>query len=400
MSLEPPSFDHDFKPGAIHFGRNCVDGLEQALTDRGLENALVVCGRNVGANEKVMNPVEDGIGDRLAGVFDETTPTKTFETVFAGIERAREVDADVVVAVGGGSSLDVCTGISALAEADRTLENVRTEVVETGTVTLPADSGQLLPCMKVPTTMAGADLTVAAGLVAETDDGPAEAVPVDDRLMPAALFYDPELYETTPTDVLVGSAINGFDKGIEAIYSRFANPVTDATAVRGLRYLRSSLPHLRDASDPAVMERAVTGIVLAQHGVSMPEAYKINVVHAFGHALRNQFGIQQGVAHAVVVPHVLRLVFEQGGGRPEVLAEGLVTGEEESTDTEAAVVEVVETVRDGLGLPARLRDVDGTSEAGLRAVAARTAADDFLAVGPPSFDPAVDEIEETLRDAW
>lgn len=398
MLLDTPSFTHDFKPGAIHFGRDCTQDLEQSLADRGIGSALVVCGRNVGANEEVMEPIREGLGDRLADIFADTTPAKTLETVFAGIDRAREVNADTIVAVGSGSSLDVGTGISALANADRTLEDVRSEVVETGSLTLPDDE-RLLPCVKVPTTMAGADLTVAAGLIASTDEGPVEAIPVDDRLMPTALFYDPKLYETTPKDILAGSAINGFDKGVEAIYSRFANPVTDATAVRGLRYLRSSLPDLRTA-DPEDMERAVIGIVLAQHGVSMPEAYKINIVHAFGHALRNQFGIQQGVAHAVIVPHALRLIFDQGGGRPDVLAEGLVTGEEDASDTEEAVIEAVESIRDGLGLPVRLRDVGGTNESELEAAAEHVAEDDFLDLGPPSFEPSVDEIKATLHDAW
>jgi alcohol dehydrogenase class IV len=115
--------------------------------------------------------------------------------------------------------------------------------------------------------------------------------------------------------------------------------------------------------------------------------------------LRNQFGIQQGVAHAVIVPHALRLIFDEGGGRPEVLAEGLVE-DPRPDDVERAVVEAVEAVRDGLELPTRLRDVEGTSRDELRSVAEHTYDDDFLDVGPPSFEPSVDDIEETLQDAW
>lgn len=399
MVLDTPDFNHDFKPGGIHFGRGCIDAVDETLAERGLGDALVVCGRTVGSNDELMGPLEGGLGDRHAGTFDETTPAKTLRTVFDGIGQFERQDADALVAVGGGSSIDIARGIGALANADRTYEEVHEEVVETGELTLPTDES-FVPVVAVPTTLAGADLSVAAGLVASTDEGPREAIPVDTRLMPTDLFYDPDLFETTPMDVLAGSAINGFDKGIEAIYSRFANPVTDATAVRGLRYLRSSLPALRTADDPAVMERTVVGTVLAQHGVSMPEAYKINVVHAFGHALRNEFGIQQGVAHAVVVPHALRLIFSEGGGRPEVLAEGLVTGDEDATETEEAVVEAVETVRDGLGLPSRLRDVEGTSRDRLGSAAEHTAADAFLDIGPPEFEPSVDAIERALEDAW
>lgn len=400
MSLTTPAFSHDYKPGAIHFGRNCIANVEQVLSDRNLKRALVVCGRNVGSNPEVIEPVRDGLGTRFAGLYDETSPAKTVESVFDGIDLANEVDADVIVAVGSGSSLDVGAGISALAKADRAYDDVYSEVISSNSLTLPDGDERFLPLVKVPTTMAGADLTVAAGVVAATDDGPVEALLLDDRLMPMDLFYDPELYETTPDDILAASAINGFDKGVEAIYSKFANPMTDSTAVRGLKYLRSSLPDLRNTEDPEVMERAVMGIVLVQQGLSMPEAYKISIVHAFGHALRNQFGIQQGTAHAIIVPHALRLIFEEGGGRPNVLAKGLVTGEEDARDTEEAVIEAVTTIRDSLGLPSHLRDAEGTSEAELGEAAEHVAEDNFLDLGPESFEPSVDDIEATLRDAW
>ncbi|WP_436347153.1 iron-containing alcohol dehydrogenase family protein [Natronorubrum sp. FCH18a] len=398
MAFNTPAFAHEFKPGEIHYGRECIEQIENVLAERDLENALVVCGRTVGQTENLMQPLRHGLGEKCVEIFDETTPKKELTTVFDGIERVRETDADAVVGVGGGSSLDVARGIGAFANTNRSLEEVRAEVIERGELNLPNDD--FLPVFNVPTTMAGADLSVAAGLVVSTDDGPIEAIPVDDRLMATGLFYDPNLFETTPTDVLAGSAINGFDKGIEAIYSRFANPLTDATAIRGLQYLRSALPQLRTASDPTVMERAVMGTILVQYGVSMPDAYKINIVHAFGHALRNQFGIQQGVAHSVIVPHALGLIFAEGCGRPQVLAEGLVTGTEETDTTEEAVIKAVDIVRDGLGLPTRLRDLENTSRDEIREVAEHTANDAFLDLGPSDFDPSIDEIEQTLHASW
>ena len=176
-----------------------------------LDDALVVCGRHVGTNDLLMNPLRIGLGDRLAGVFDETTPTKTLETVFAGVERVQKEGADAIVAVGGGSSLDIAKGVSMMVNTDRSYEETHTEIVQTSTVTLPGAEKSLLPLFAVPTTLAGADLSVAAGLVASTDDGQVEAIPVDNRFMPTALFYDPNLFDTTPTDILAGSAINGLD---------------------------------------------------------------------------------------------------------------------------------------------------------------------------------------------
>lgn len=400
MPLNPPSFVHDFQPGAIHFGRGSVSDLDAALADRGLERALVVTGTNVGSNSGVMDPVEAGLGDRLAGVFAETSPAKRIETAYEGVDRMRDLDVDALVAVGAGSSLDTATVMSVLHGSYRSLDEIQSEVAATGDIALPDDPDALTPLMPVPTTFAGADLSVAAGtIIPMGDEGHREVILVGKELMPDAFFYDPNLFDTTPMGVLAGSAINGFDKAVEAIYSEFSNPITDSTAVRSLKYLRSSLPVLREAADPGVMERAVMGIVLAQYGVSIPTAYKINVVHAFGHGLRNQWGIQQGVAHAVMVPHVLELIFEQVDGRRELLAEGLVR-EPAPDDPATAVIDAVEEVRDGLGLPARLRDVEGTDEAGIRGAAELTHKDDFVRLGPDGFDPSIDAIEDAIRAAW
>lgn len=399
MVLGTPGFAHDYKPSELNYGRGSVDQLSGILSNRNLDNALVVCGSTVGENDALIDPVREGLGEKLAGVFAETTPEKRLQTIFDGVKYVPQTDADVIVAVGGGSSIDVAKGICAFSVTNKTYQDAFSEVLEEGELTLP-ETNQFLPLIAVPTTLAGAELSVAAGLVARTQDGPVEPVLVDNRLMPVSLVHDPNLFETTPMSTLAASAINGFNKGIEAIYSRFANPITDATAVRSLKYLRSSLPKLREADNPSVMEQAVTGMILAQYGVSMPDRYKINIVHAFGHALRNQFGIQQGIAHAVMVPHVLTLIFDEGCGRPELLAEGLLIGTEDAETTEEAIIEAVEEVRDGLGLSSKLRELNGTSENELRAVAEHTAHDPFLDLGPTRFDPSVDDIEAALRDAW
>ena len=222
----------------------------------------------------------------------------------------------------------------------------------------------------------------------------------DDVLMPEAVLYDPNLFETTPESILAASAMNGFDKGLEAVYSRYHTPITDATAVRGLRRLIDSLPRLGDdTAPPDVMDTAVVGIVLVQYGISTRSALKISVIHAFGHALRRQFGVQQGTAHAIMAPHVLEELFDRGYGRPDVLADAFGI-EESASGCAAAIVERVETVRDGLGLPARLRDVDGVDREALDQAARLTADDHLLPNGPVGYDPSVCDVERLLERAW
>ena len=400
MTLNTSPFTFEYKPSDIHFGRGRVSELSELLAEHGCERALVICGTNVGSNDELMDPIKQGLGECLAGVFDGTTPEKSIETAFDGRDRMAALDADALIGVGGGSSLDVATAMNSLSSTGHTLSEVREQVAETGSIGAP-EADELDVLVQIPTTFAGADLSSGGSVtVPMPDDERVGAGIGADVLMPDAVLYDPTLFETTPQSVLAASAMNGFDKGIETIYSRNRTPITDATAVRGTRMLTGSLPQLTDDTvDADALDRAVAGIVLVQYGISTRSALKISVIHGYGHALRHHFGIQQGTAHAVVAPHVVADLLDRGLARVDVLAEAFevdATGEERA----AAIVEKIERVRDGLGLPARLRDVDGTDRTELDDVARLTADDPILEYGPEGYEPTVEEVERLLEAAW
>jgi alcohol dehydrogenase class IV len=425
-SIDP--FEYDDVAGRIAFGRGMVDRLGSMLADAGGERALVVCGENVGANSDTMDPIDNGLGESFAGTFDGTTPEKNAEEAFAGLDALADTDADALVAVGGGSSIDVARAMCALYDGG-SYEDVRADAAETGMLPVSDDP---LPLLAVPTTLAGADLSTGGSVTfsdaggggdsgsdagdGDGDDGGDEAVTAaygDPALMPDALVYDPDLFETTPTGVLAGSAMNGFDKGLELPYSRHANPLTDAPALRGLSLLGSSLPRLREASegaDPGTMDRIVAGIVCVQYGRATRSGGLLSVIHAFGHGLRAE-GVQQGVAHAVMAPPVLEYLFERVDGRRELLADALDGGgsdvgddgsgdDSDYNDPAVRVVDRVRDVRDGMDLPTRLRDLDGLERDALSGVACVVENDSFLANGPQGLDPTAEEIEAVLDAAW
>ncbi|MFC7137150.1 iron-containing alcohol dehydrogenase family protein [Halobaculum litoreum] len=394
--LDTPPFAFDYDPGAIRYGRGAVDGLGDALADRGLDTALVVCGSNVAANADLMEPIEGGLGDRLAEVFAGTTPDKRLREAARVVERADALGADAVVPVGGGSSLDVATVASVLRARGLSLADARAEVAETGGIATPDDPAGLTPLFPVPTTLAGADLSVIAGITAEVDDGAGGTETVSTgvggaALMPTALWYDPALFETTPAGVLAGSAMNGFDKAVESLYAGTRTAVTDATATRAIRLLADGLPAMTD--DPAAMDRAVAGVILAQYGISRPGDMTINVIHAFGHGLRDAFGIQQGLAHAAVAPHALRAMADAG------VDLSLLAAAFDADSVEGAVAEV-ERVRDALDLPGSLSAVDGVDEAGLDEAARVAAADSLLSYAPAGYDLTVADARAVLDAAF
>ncbi len=380
-------FRFAYEPGVLRVGEGAVGDLGTEVAATGNERALVVCGRTVGSTPGVIDPVREGLGDRLAGVFDETTPEKRLSTAVQGAERLATADADAIVALGGGSSLDVAKAIAVVAATAQDGRALGAAFERTGTLPVPDAVPGLVV---VPTTLAGADLSQLAGLTATSSNG---LVGTDvsggfggPGLLPDALVYDPALFATTPRSVLTGSAMNGFDKGIEALYARNATPVTDGTATRGLALLRDALPTL--ATDDPAMAEIVRGTVLVQYGISRPDGTTLSLIHAFGHGLTAHSTVQQGVAHAVVAPHALAYLFEHVDGRRALLADALGVDSQQYDQAVAdGVVDAVEAVRNALGLPGRLRDIDGVERSALDAMAETTAGDSLLGNAPAGLEP-------------
>jgi alcohol dehydrogenase len=404
MTDSPDAFAFEYLPTTVVFGRDSVADLSAELSDRGCSRALVVTGRHVGANEAVMDPLRRGLGDRLAGVFAETTPEKAIGEAFVALDRFREVDADCVVALGGGSSINVARTVCLLCALDRPREDVVAAIRETGRVPTPGTDATIPPNFLVPTTMAGADLTYD-GSIRLPDTGTYAAGPedhrsgslTDERLMPAAVCYDPALLATTPTDVLTASAMNGFDKGIETVYSRRANPISTAHALEGLRYLRAGLPDLAEADpEDACFDHAAVGIALVQYG------RYTNFVHTFGNGVAGRYDVIQGAVHGIVAPEALRYVFEHVDGRRRRIAGalGLDTDGRSDGAVAEAIVADVRAIRDALGLPARLRAVPGIERDHLPELAETIATNYKHERNPPGLDPTVAQIRSVLEAAW
>ena len=398
--MEPAhSFRFGYRPPVIRAGAGCIQSIGAEFEALGCDRVLVVCGRTVGQTDEVIEPVRTGLGEAHVGLFAQTTPEKRLETAIEGDALARTVDADALLAVGGGSSLDTAKQIAALSVRE-TPETALEECRDKGTFDIPG--GRVLPIGVVPTTLAGADLSIGAGVNADMPQATPDLVTggiSDPRLMPEVAVYDPDLAATTPREILAGSAMNGFNKGIETIYSSRSTPITDATARAGLRRLIDSLPSLgHHEVTPGSMAPILEGIVLVQYGVSRRDGSTLSIIHAFGHGLSRTYDLQQGVAHAIVTPHVLEYVFEQVDGRREVLATALDVPE--GADTVEGIVTQIRRLSTALELPTSLSEVPGPDPEDLPTVAREIAEDDLLANGPPGLEPTIADIESILDRSY
>ena len=216
------------------------------------------------------------LGDRVTGVFTAVREHVPLPTAEAARAAAKEADADVLIAIGGGSTIGAAKAVALTAR---------------------------LPIVAVPTTYAGSEVTPVWGL---TENG-RKTTGTDPAVLPRVVVYDPELLSTLPPDLAAASAFNALAHAVEAMWAPRRNPATTAIAGEAITRLAAGLR----TGDPAEL---LCGAWLAASAFA---AAGSGLHHKLCHVLGGTFDLPHARTHAVVLPHVLAFNApgRTGGGR-------------------------------------------------------------------------------------
>jgi maleylacetate reductase len=292
------------------------------------------------------------LGDAAVGIFAEAAMHTPVDVTERGLATFAESGADCVVGIGGGSTIGLAKAIATRTGADQIV---------------------------IPTTYAGSEMTDILG---ETVDGE-KTTRRDASIRPEVVIYDVDLTLTLPVAMTVTSALNAIAHGVEGLYAKDANPITDMMAVAAMRAFKEGLPKVvADPQDKAGRTQVLYGAWLCSTALGY---VSMALHHKLCHVLGGSFGLPHADTHAIMLPHT--------AGFNAVAA----------ADRLAAVQDVFGgTVGGGLwdfakasGAPLRLADL-GLAEADLdRAaeIATRNPYDN-----PRAFDR--DDIRTILAAAW
>ncbi len=303
------SFEHDTDASRIVFGMGTVSRVGSELRRIGGRRALVLSTRG---QRGLAARVADALGDAAAATFDGAAEHTPVEVTDAALARAKEVAADAVVSVGGGSTTGLGKALSA----------------RTG-----------MPHVVVPTTYAGSEVTSILG---ETADGQ-KVTRSGPEILPAVVVYDVALTTTLPWAVTVTSAVNGMAHAVEALYAPDRTPETDRMATEGLGALAGGLRSLhRDADDLDARADLLYGAWLA--GTCLGTV-TMGMHHRLCHTLGGSFGLPHAPTHTVVLPYVM--AFNAPAAPTAIAAAATALGVDDAPSGLQALVA-------GLGGPTRL----------------------------------------------
>jgi len=271
----------------------CVGQRAAGLGSR----ALVVTGRSAmresGATGRVLHLL--GRAGVEGVVFDQVEHDPDVTTVDAGRAACREGRCHVVVGLGGGSALDAAKAIAGLAG-----ETAPTADFQQG----KAIGQPALPIIAIPTTSGtGAEVTKNA-VLSDRSRRLKKSIRAE-SLMPAVAIVDPELTVSCPPRVTAAAGMDALVQAIESFTSVHATPLTEALSFEAARRLVGSLAAAwEDGSDLAAREDCAYGSLMA--GMALANA-RLGAVHGIAHPLGARYGLEHGVACALLMPHVMRL---------------------------------------------------------------------------------------------
>jgi maleylacetate reductase len=349
------------------------------ITNRSLAQTPLVAG------------IAAALDGRHAGSFAGVSAHGPRQCVIDGAAAARAADADLLVAIGGGSVVDAAKvmqlclrhGITEAAALSRHTGGGRADPS-----TRPSDADRWIRVIAVPTTLSAAEFTWFGGA-----SDPARGVKESfshPMMIPQAIVMDPQMTMATPTRLLLTTGMKAVDHAAERLASLKSNPYNDAVSSLALRLLSQGLRSAkRDPSDIDARAELQYGAFMSMCGSAAGVA--VGIGHAIGHALGAHCSVPHGETSCVMLPAVMRWNAGSNPGRQELIAGAM------GRPGDGAAPALAELVAE-LGLPMRLRDV-GVTRQDFVPVAGKALGDMLVKNNPRPVRSAAD-IEEILELAW
>ena len=379
-------------PSIILTGGGCRREVSGILSGLDVRRPLLVTDPFFKATEFV---AEIQAGLERAGIsgelFSDFQPDPTDQNVRLGVERFRAAGADSILAIGGGSALDVAKIIGAASTNREPLSEFQ------GYQRIPRAGP---PLVAMPTTAGTGSEATKVAVITDTVRN-VKMMILDSKLTPTAAVVDYELTLSMPKPLTAHVGVDTLTHGIEAYVSRKANALTDSLALSCVSKVQECL---RTAWAEGSHRQAREGMSFAalQGGLSFTNS-SVCLVHGMSRPLGLMFRLPHGLSNAVLLPTVTRFSWQGAVSRYAEVARVMQLAPAHASDEAAclALVDALDALNRELQVP-RLRDCCGGDIDRFRATLSKMASD-ALESGSPQNNPVVPssaQIIELYEAAW
>lgn len=283
--------------------------------------------------------------------YTETEGNPSVETVDKAAAAFKESGADFIIALGGGSPMDVAKAVGVVAKYGGSI----TEYEGGGKV-----PGDIIPLIAIPTT-AGTGSEVTAFSVITDHSRNYKLTVFSYKLIPSYAILDPELLTTAPVSVAAACGIDAMVHALEAYISKDSSPFTDAMAEKALELIGKNIrKYVADRSDIQAAENMLMGSLFA--GIAFSWA-RLGDVHAMSHPVSAFFNVPHGVANAILLPTIVEYNALADNGK-YLKIYNYISGTPvlENEFEPLMLVELLKNLNAQLGIPASLSEVGVTAD--------------------------------------
>lgn len=331
------------------YGAGCIKELGKHAREQGARHVLIVTDPGV-RKAGIVDQVEASLREFAVPftVFDDVTPNPTDGQVDRGVQVAREVGADLLCAVGGGSAIDAAKGIAVVlangGEAKQWL-------FKPGQGGLPPNP--IGPFFAVPTTTGtGSEISGAAVITEEATHHKLLVL----NCTPHMAFLDPELVAGMPPAITAATGMDALTHAIEAYVNPGRTPFTKMFATDAIRSIARNLPEAVNGPD---RRRAIEEMQFASNIAGHSMAVGLGKVHGMSHCVSGRRDVPHGVANAILLTAVMGYHREQIADKLREIGHlmELNTFGMSVEDAAEHTVKAIAKLREDVGIPAKLSEV-------------------------------------------
>ncbi|RDX48032.1 alcohol dehydrogenase IV [Lentinus brumalis] len=324
----------------VYYGPGSVKtALPQLLDILGAKKALIVTGKSLFHKTDVVKTVENILRERNAygATFYEIGEHAPVAGIKAGVQKFKDVDADVIVSVGGGSPVDASKAILYFVQQER--------------------GGRYLPQIAIPTTLSAAEYTIGAGYTNEEGHKVAVHAP---ELAPSGIILDAELTLSTPERLWLSTGIRALDHAVENLYRPLVPPPIKHLCYAALADLFKYLPASKaNPQDIEARQKLQIASWMSLWPIKVSSHTALGLSHALGHKLGATYSIPHGITSCLTLAPVVALKAETASKEDKEWLAGALfylrkpsTGSLEGDITQLSVE--IQKLVDGLGLHSTL----------------------------------------------
>ena len=363
-----------------YHGKGAIQNIVPELTNRGFKKAFVVTDPDLvkfGVTKKVTSLLDEANFPYV--VFDDIQANPTIQNVLDGVASFKEASGDVIIAIGGGSSIDTAKAIGIIITNPefsdvRSLEGVA------------PTKNPCTPIIAVPTT-AGTAAEVTINYVITDVEKNRKFVCVDTHDIPIVAVVDPDMMSTMPASLTAATGMDALTHAIEGYITKGAWEMSDMFHLEAIRLiaknLRGAVKNTPEGREGMALGQYIAGMGFSNVG--------LGIVHSMAHPLGALYDTPHGIANAIILPTVMEYNASETKEKYREIARAMgVKGVDEMSVEEyrKAAIDAVKQLSKDINIPSNLKDIVKKEDIPFLA---QSAMDDACRPGNPK-DPTLEDI--------